>query len=57
MSSMGAYFLDLGEKTRDVAGQDIFIPGDGHINEQGHRLVADAIVNWIVTWQSELIAE
>jgi hypothetical protein len=57
MSSMGANFLDLGEKTRDDAGQEIFIPGDGHINEQGHRLVADAIFSWISANQSELIAE
>jgi len=57
MSSMGANFLDLGEKTRDAAGQEIFIPGDGHINEEGHRMVADAIINWISATQSELIAE
>jgi len=57
MSSMGADFLDLGDRTRDDAGQGIFIPGDGHINEQGHRLVADAIFNWMSAKQSEFIAE
>ena len=57
MDSMGAHFLDLGDKTRNNAEQEIFIPGDGHINEQGHRLVADAIFNWIDANQRELIAE
>jgi len=54
MNSRGAHFLDLETQTRDYAEQEIFIPGDGHINEQGHRLVADAIFNWIRTNQSKL---
>lgn len=57
MDSIGAHFLDLGDKTRSAAEPEIFIPGDGHINEQGHRLVADAIFSWISANQSELIAE
>ena len=54
MDSLGANFLDLGDRTRDDAGQGIFIPGDGHINENGHRLVADAIFNWMRSNQSKL---
>ncbi len=57
MSSMGANFLDLEDQTRDYAEEDIFIAGDGHINEQGHQLVADAILNWINANQSELVAK
>jgi hypothetical protein len=47
MNIMGADFLDLGDQTRDYPEDEIFIPGDGHINEQGHRLVADAIFKWM----------
>jgi hypothetical protein len=47
MTSMGAHFLDLEEQTEGYAEDEIFISDDGHINEQGHQLVADAILNWI----------
>lgn len=47
MNSVGAHFLDMEEQTRGHAEQEIFIPGDGHINAHGHALVADAILNWI----------
>jgi len=32
--------------------REIFIPGDGRINEHGRCLVSDAIFNWISANQS-----
>ena len=57
MNMMGAHYLDLEDLARDNAEEKIFIPGDGHMNEQGHRLVAAAILNWISANQSDLVTE
>jgi hypothetical protein len=57
MDRMGAHFLDLQDRTSNYAAEDIFIPGDGHLNEQGHQLVADAILNWINANQSEFLGQ
>jgi hypothetical protein len=47
MKEMGAHYLDLEDVTRDYPEDEIFIPDDGHINEAGHQLVAEAIFDWI----------
>lgn len=48
MASQGADFIDLEAITNSSHGEEIFIPEDNHINEEGHRIVATAIRQWVV---------
>ncbi|MEZ5503381.1 MAG: SGNH/GDSL hydrolase family protein [Halioglobus sp.] len=56
MRELGAGYLDLEEQTGDIPEQEIFIPGDGHINEQGHQLVAAALLEWLAQHPAALPA-
>ena len=46
MAETRQHFVDLTDPTLSPAPrpQQLFFPKDGHINERGHRLVADAIL-------------
>ena len=41
-----ANFIDLSQGQFALA-TDMYIPRDGHINDKGHRRVADAILSWL----------
>jgi hypothetical protein len=41
-----ANFIDLSQGEFTLA-PDMYIPRDGHLNDKGHRQVADAILRWL----------
>ncbi len=46
MSRNQADFIDLSQGEFALA-PDMYIPKDGHLNDKGHRQVADAVLHWI----------
>lgn len=46
MARSGANFIDLSQGEFTLTA-DMYIPGDGHPNEKGHRRIADAAVRWV----------
>jgi hypothetical protein len=47
MDSEGANFLDVETLSNKFEDEAIFIPGDNHINEAGHQIVAEAVRQWV----------
>jgi len=41
-----ANFIDMSQGEFALA-PDMYIPGDGHLNDKGHRRVADAVIRWL----------
>jgi len=41
-----ASFIDLSQGEFSLT-PDMYIPGDGHLNERGHQRVADAVLHWL----------
>jgi hypothetical protein len=55
MQATSADFLDLGE-TDAAVSRALTFPEDGHLNPDGHRSVAEAILAWIGREMPELLA-
>ena len=48
MANNHASFIDLSQGEFTLT-PDMYIPGDGHLNDKGHRRVADAVLRWLQT--------
>jgi lysophospholipase L1-like esterase len=50
-------FLDLFPLFRANNGETLFIPRDGHLNDAGHKLVADSLYRFIISrvWKAEAV--